>query len=173
MALPRAEFHSHRILILRYPFAPGSCRKRLSIAAEHIQEADPNTCTLRVADELIYLPGWPRDELASFCLANGIPLRERYDAWTDILEPFADTSFSCSEIAERNTRLRVGGLSSSRVTGLRFVYCIPIILFQGIAGEWTGLYHYHLLHALRGLRLVGLYSFAYRHTMRVALEQYS
>lgn len=172
MAPPKAIFERDRILIPRYPFAPGSCRKNLAIGAADVIEADPRQCTLRLANEIIYLPGWPHDELIAFCTSNQVPVRERYNIWADILEPYVDTSFSSTEVAERRNRLRAAQISTWTVVRLRCLYFLPIVIYQGIAGEWTGLHHYDLLDSLRALRLVGLYGVVYRHTMTVALDQY-
>jgi hypothetical protein len=172
MPPPKAVFDRDRILIAKYPFLPGSCRKSVSISAGDILEADVKQCTLRVKHELIYLPGWPREELAIYCSRNGVAVRGRYDVWADILDPFVDTSFTSAAVAARNGRLRAARMSAWRVVGLRILYFLPIAAFQGIAGEWTGLHHYHLLYSIRGLRLLGLYSLAYRHTMSIALEPY-
>jgi hypothetical protein len=66
-------FEPDRIIIEAYLFAPGSCRKRLSIAAAEIVEVDSRQCTLRTSIELIYLPDWPRDELVEFCSHSPAP----------------------------------------------------------------------------------------------------
>ena len=172
MNSPRLEFKMDRILIENYPYKAKSCRTSLHISATEIDEVDAKRCVLLVKDELIYLPGWPKNELCEFCSRNGIVVRERYDVWGDILDPFVDTSFTHQEIVARSSRLEAANFSSWRVSRLRWLYALPIIVFQGIAGEWTGLHHYHLLHSLRYLRLLGLYGVAYRHTMGVALEAY-
>jgi hypothetical protein len=172
MPTHEAVFVGDRILIARYPFLPGSCRKAVSISADEILEADTQHCTLRLKNHIIYLPGWPREDLVAYCASNRVVVRQRYDVWEDILEPFVDTSFTSVQIAARNERLRSAGMSAWRVARLRLLYCLPIVVFQGIAGEWAGLHHYHLLHSLRGLRVLGIYFLPYRHTMNVALEQY-
>jgi hypothetical protein len=169
---PTATFSGNEIAVSRYPFRPGFRKARLAIRAEEIREVDVDRCALLVGEEIIYLPGWPRAELTEFCSRNRVRTVARYDSWADILDPFVDTSFTKKEVLSRNTRLRAAGFNSGRVFGLRLLVALPIIIFQGIAGEWTGLYHYHLLYAVRALRLVGLYGWAYRATMRVAREPY-
>jgi hypothetical protein len=49
VATPAAIFEQDRIRIERYPFAPSSCRKNLTIAPSEIVEAEPRHCTLRMA----------------------------------------------------------------------------------------------------------------------------
>jgi hypothetical protein len=167
------RFLEDRIIVSGYPFSPSSRSSDLTIQAQDIAEADIDRCTVHAQSELIYLPGWPREELSEFCQRNHIRVRPRYDVWADILDPFVDTSFTSKEVRDRNNRLRQGGFLPCRVFCLRLLYALPIVWFQGLAGEWTGLYHFHLLHALRYLRLVGLYRLAYKHTMKIALEPYS
>lgn len=166
------EFQKDAIVISRYPLRPGIRPGRLFIGAVEIVEADIQRCVLLVRDELIYLPDWPRAELAEFCSRNGISTRARYDAWSDILAPYVDTSYTKVEVSNRERRLREAGFSVWQVSRLRWFAAIPMIVSQGIAGEWTGLYHYDLMYAVRYLRLFGLYGCAYRAAMRVALVPY-
>jgi hypothetical protein len=173
MAKSNVVFDGDRIAIAKYPFRSGSCSNSITMSAKDILEADPDQCSLRLKNEIIYLPGWPRQELMAYCATNGVPVQKRYDVWADILEPFVDTSFTSDQIGARNNRLRSAGMSAFRVAWLRLLYGLPIVAFQGIAGEWMDLHHYHLLHSLRGLRLLGLYYFVYRHTNSIALEQYT
>ncbi len=169
----RLKFEGDKISIFNYPFRPGRGQKCLAIPATEVIEADVERCVLLVADELIYLPGWPREELLAFCESHNIPIKRRYDAWADILDPFVDTSFTMEEAAKRKERLKAAGFGPARVARLHLLVALPMFIFQGIAGEWTGLYHYDLLYSLRLLRMFGLYGIAYRATMKVALEPYS
>lgn len=142
------------------------------MTAEEITEIDPVRCVLRVGDELIYLPDWPKGALVEFCQRHNVTMRARYDVWSDILAPYVDTSFPKVAVAARSKRLKVAGFGAIRVFKTRLIVAVPILLFQGIAGEWTGLYHYDLMYSFRMLRLFGLYGVAYRAAMRIALEPY-
>jgi hypothetical protein len=167
-----ATFADDDVIVSKYPFRPGFRKARLAIGASEIREADLDRCALLVGKEIIYLPGWPRPELESFCSKNRVRIVSRYDAWADILDPFVDTSFTSEQVLRRNTRLRAAGFSAGRVFRLRLLIALPVIVFQGIAGEWTGLYHYHLLYSVRVLRLFGLYGLAYWATMGIARGPY-
>lgn len=168
----RLEFLGDHFIVREYPFSPSFFADDLKVLASEIAEVDLDRCVVLVGRDLIYLPGWPREELSTFCKDNTIKVRVRYDVWAHILDPFVDTSFTADEVKIRNGHLRQAGFSVWRTFWLRLIFALPIIFFQGMAGEWTGLYHYHLLYSIRWLRLVGLYRLAYRYTMNVALEPY-
>lgn len=160
------------ISIGAYPLRPTFRTKFISLKASEVVEADIERCVLRIAGELIYLPGWPREELQAFCQKNDIAVKKRYDIWSDLLAPFVDTNYSAEDVAEQNRQLRAVGYGRYRVSAIIFCVAIPMILYQGIAGEWVGLYHYDLLFSLRPLKLFGLYGFAYWATMKIALAPY-
>ena len=168
----RLEFFDDHFIIKKYPFFPSFFARDLTVSASEILEADLHQCVVRLKNDLIYLPDWPRETLSAFCLNNRIKVGVRYDVWAHILDPFVDTSYNSNEVQNRNDQLRQAGFSAWRTFRLRLLFAFPILLFQGIAGEWTGLYHYHLLYSLRSLRLVNLYGLAYRFTMKIALEPY-
>jgi hypothetical protein len=172
MSRSDTTFGDDAISISNYPFRPGSVRLPLRIAVREILEVDVGHCALRIGDEVIYLPGWPRVQLQEFCEKHALRTLPRYHVWSDILDPYVDTSFTAKQVEERNQRLQAAGFGRARVCKLRLLVALPIVLYQGIAGEWTGLDAYDLMGSLRFLRLFGLYGLAYRAIMKIALEPY-
>ncbi len=172
MNQPELSFGDDAILIDGYPFRPGLDGALLRIGVREIVEVDMARCVVRTSDELIYLPGWPTASLQEFCGRHALPVRPRYHVWADILDPYVDTSFTAQQVEARNRRLQAAGFGRERVRRLRWLVSVPIFLYQGVAGEWTGLDASDLMESIQFLRLSGLYGAAYRAIMRIALEAY-
>jgi hypothetical protein len=118
-----AQIDDDRICYHSYPLFPASVLSRPVIDASMIGEVNPNDCppTIRLKSELLFLPPSHREPLRSFAAQMGIPVKNRFDIWGAILEPFLDTevdesrhlaalvAHGVSETEVEQIRKRVGG----------------------------------------------------------------
>lgn len=105
-----------------------------------------------VHGETLFLPELCLPELDEFRRRNAIPVQRRPDIWSDLLEPFLDTSFAPEHRRATEERLERAGLSLAEVAEIRRKIQ-PVMVaynFDSMLWEWVHLGLFDLLSAASG-----------------------
>jgi hypothetical protein len=118
------------------------CRMGSSIdnlAAAAIREADPAATPPEIrtmSGETLFVSARQRAQLEQFCQVNRIPIRTRPDVWSDLLGPFLDTEFTSEDDAATVSRLRLTGLTTAEVAGIRAKVGSLMRAYNAVHWEW-------------------------------------
>lgn len=95
--------------------------------------------TIRVGDELIFVPAPQKGALAVFANTHQIPIVKREDIWGLILEPFLDTDYTKDNDEKLAVWLEKLGLSREAVFSLRQEVKMQMLKynFDTMLWEWT------------------------------------
>lgn len=100
--------------------------------------------------ELLLVPRTEVDGLQALCRENSIPFTQRYDVWSDLLDPFLDTEFSPEDQAENRGRLKERGLlTDGEIDATRAKVEHKMLWLTGLTWEWQ---HYGLSHVLVAMK---------------------
>jgi hypothetical protein len=161
------------LIISDYLFEPSIAFRKPNIQVSQITDIDLNAYppTVRVGDEVIFLSSQHKDNLRLFAYANQIPITERPDIWSWILEPFLDTEFTNDTNERVNHLLRRYGLDENAVTELRNEIKIQMLKynFDTMLWEWVNLGANDALSAMRTKYESNVYSDFYWRVMKIAL----
>lgn len=141
------------IVLERYPFFRRN--RGRTVPAEEISEAIMRWAppAIRTSDgEFLFVPAQQRDELAEFALRCGIPLVERTDVWSYILEPFLDTAFDEKTRAQTTEILTANGVPEDEVIRMRRLVGSRMWLWTAISWEWC---YYGLFDVLCQMKPLG------------------
>ena len=164
---------SNTIHFDNYPFAPSIAFNKKTLAADEIVNIDLKGIppTIRIGDELIFVPATLNTELAEFAAANHIPVVDRKDLWSWLLEPFVDTEYT-SEMHERLSRsLASYGLTEEKVLAIRDEVQIQMLKynFDTMLWDWVHLGALDALSAMRTKYDAVQFADFYRRLMDIAL----
>jgi len=138
--------------IENYPFEPSIAFKQTIFKPHEIDEIDFKSYlpTIRIKDELIFLPSEKRSELENLGKRNKINIVERLGIWNAILEPFLDTEFT-NEAGKRTSQfLENYGLTNEQVKTLRKEVELQMLKynFDTTLWEWVDLNASDVLRAM-------------------------
>lgn len=159
--------------IENYPFEPSIAYGQKIFKPDQIDDIDSKSYppTIRVGDELIFLPREKKDELEEFAKRNNIKTIERPMIWCWILEPFLDTEFT-TETDERLTKLLDSyGLTIDKVKSLRTEVETQMLKynFDTMLWEWGGFDASDVLRAMRTKYDKDEFKDFYRRVMEITL----
>jgi hypothetical protein len=144
-----------RIRFRRYDFPGATVYPSGTLAPEQIRDADwaawpPEIRTM--GGETLFVSHDQREELEQFCHRNGIARKCRADIWSDLLEPFLDTTFDRKyELATEN-RLSAAGFTAAEIGDIRarIAPLMEAYNFDSMLWEWVHLGLFDLLQARTG-----------------------
>jgi hypothetical protein len=156
-----------------YPFAPSIAFHKKTLAAEEIVNIDLKGIppTIRTGNELIFVPATMGNELAAFAAANQLPVVDRKDLWSWLLEPFLDTEYTW-EIHERlNGQLAAYGLTEENVQAIRDEVQVQMLKYNydTMLWDWVHLGALDALSAMRPKYDAAQFAGFYRRLMDIAL----
>ncbi|MGW4633569.1 hypothetical protein [Nocardia sp. NPDC004415] len=139
-----------------YPFAGASVYPEGVVTAAEIRDADPRGWPPEVRTvhgETLFLPRVDEAELVEFCTVNAIAVRRRPDVWSDLLEPFLDTTFDPEHQRATEQRLRRAGLSAAQIVAIRqhVERAMLSYNFDSMLWDWVNLGLFELLSAAAGV----------------------
>ena len=137
-----------RIILPRYSYpTPGA---RTFERSDIVEIIDWYPLALFTADgEFVLIDRDKRDAVMAFCASNDIPFTERYDLWSDLLEPFLDTEHSEDWQTTTRASIRRAGLSDAEIDTIRARVKEPMLSVTAITWEWT---HYSLSDVLLAMK---------------------
>jgi len=144
---PIIEIHDLHILFEKhYWFGKATVNKSPMVKAEQINEAILLSSLVSIvinSNEVIFLNDGHTDELRAFAERNNIPVSERTDVWSLILNPFLDTSYD-NEEKEREFEfefLEQEGFSRKELKSLR---CrVSFSMYNRTFATWEWMYYGH------------------------------
>ncbi|WP_278262266.1 hypothetical protein [Nocardia sp. AG03] len=144
------------IRFANYPFAGASVYPEGVVPAAEIRDVDPRGWPPEirtVRGETLFLPRVDEAELVAFCEANTIPVRQRPDVWSDLLEPFLDTTFDPEHERKTEQRLQRAGLSPAQIVAIRqrVERAMLSYNFDSMLWDWVNLGLFDLLSAAAGV----------------------
>lgn len=136
------------IVLPNYPF-PTQKRRTIS-TADIVEVIDWFPPTIRMKDdEFLMVSRGHFDELTAFCDAHDIRFESRYDAWSDLLEPFLDTELSFPTRKNIFRRLTEAGFSKPEIRAIRKKISRRMWQYTYASWEWQHYGMYDLLHIMR------------------------
>ncbi len=159
--------------IENYPFEPSTAFRQTKFICNQIDDIDfkSHPPTIRIKDELIFLPAENKAELEEFAIKNNIKTVERPMIWEWILEPFLDTEFTAETDQRLRTLLESFGLTTDRVKSLRAEVKTQMLKynFDTMLWEWGGLDASDVLRAMRTKYNMEEFADFYNRVMGIAL----
>jgi hypothetical protein len=155
MEASQVEIDRGELRFASYPFEPSSVHPTGVVAAEEIRDIDPTSAPPEVrlrTGETLFISAQQRENLETFCLANGIPMKRRPDLWGAILEPFVDTEFTDERADICAARLSHYGIASEETLAIRTRFRDVMVAYNFESGLWdcTQLGLADLLDAIHG-----------------------
>jgi len=150
------------------------------IPAEEIDEIDLDGAppVLKIGEELVFISAELRSKLDAFARQNRIMIKQRFDIWDAILEPFIDTEFTQENARKNKENLEKYGLKEEHVKEWREKIRETMIAYNFGTGlwDWVHLGLWDLLTAYK----IGIgekftkkeYSELYWESMKIALISY-
>lgn len=132
------------ITFLKYPYPK---KKTRIIYAGDITEITmwyPPVIRLRT-DEYLFVSREHIDELKTFAEYHAIPIINREDLWSYILDPFLDTQLGEDHYTRTSMRLNDSGVSPEEVKSIRKRLHLSMMVLTFMTWEWV---HYGLDDAL-------------------------
>jgi len=162
-----------KISIEGYPFEPSKVYGLIDLFPHNIINIDvcSRPLTIRIGDELIFVPATESEELSRFALAHQIPFTKRDDVWGWLLEPFLDTEYT-KETDKRVALLSSEyGLSETQVQLIRNEVATQMFKynFDTMLWEWCCLGAEDVLRAMRAKYSAEEFSDFYRRAMSICL----
>lgn len=159
--------------IENYPFEPSIAFKQAVFSADQIKDISYKLFqpSIRIKEELIFLPTEYRRELEVFATTNNIKVVDRPFIWEWILEPFLDTEYT----EEMDQRLMgfLGdyGLTTNEVKSLRAEVGAQMhkYNFDTMLWEWTVLDASDVLRAMRTKYSKNEFRDFYARVMKIAM----
>lgn len=156
-----------------YPFAPSIAFHKKILAADDMVNIDLKSAppTIRIGDELIFVPATLKTELAEFAAANHIPVIDRKDLWDWLLEPFLDTEYDWENHERLNGLLATYGLTEEKVLAIRDEVQTQMLKynFDSMLWDWVHLGALDVLCAMRPKYDATQLADFYRRVMDIAL----
>jgi len=178
------KFFDKSIEFRNYEFFPSVAYSETGIKmipAEEIDEIDLDGAppVLRIANELVFVSAELRPELEAFAKRNRILVKQRFDIWDAILEPFIDTEFTPDNARRNKENLEKYGLKKKYVNEWRTKVSETMIAYNFGTGlwDWVHLGLWDLLTAYKidiGIKITEKeYSELYWESMKLALLSYT
>lgn len=168
------EIEPDKIIIYNYPFKPSLAFKNAVVFSTEIKNIDVNAYppTIRVGNELIFISKKHKDKLILFSNFNQLPIVERNDIWSWILEPFLDTEYSDETDKMLTEKLLKYGLVESEVFKIRQEIKVQMLKynFDTILWEWVYLGALDVLFAMRSKYNTEQFTDFYTRVMNIALR---
>jgi len=156
-----------------YPFAPSIAFHKKTLAADEIVNIDLKGMppTIRIGNELIFVPATMNTELAEFAATNHIPVVDRKDIWSWLLEPFLDTEYDQKTHERLSGLLASYGLTEEKVVAIRDEVQIQMLKynFDTMLWDWCHLGAMDVLSAMRTKYDAEQFADFYRRVMEIAL----
>jgi len=144
----RIDYEADRLILPQYPFPLRKTRiLRPEDIVENLTWISP---ALRITGgEFLCVAYDEKEALAQWCAEHDIASNRRYDAWSDLLDPFLDTEFSPEDRQRTLDRLAAAGLDVRTVAALRGRVEKPMINVTVWSWEWI---YYGLHDVLRAMQ---------------------
>ncbi|MFV0482001.1 MAG: hypothetical protein ACK5LP_08450 [Campylobacteraceae bacterium] len=153
VSIDKVKIYEDFIVIESYPFEPSVAYKQTIFKAFEIENVDINytPSTIKVENDLIFIPAFLREELKTFAQNNKISIIKRELIWDFILEPFLDTEFSEEQKEKTFKYLNGFGLDKNAVQSLRDEVSSQMYKynFDTMLWEWINLSLFDVLSAMR------------------------
>lgn len=161
------------ITFTAYPFQPALVCKQTTITASDIINIGINAAppSIRIGNELIFVPATLKRELLFYANRHQIPLVERGYIWDLLLEPFLDTEYTPETHQRLNGILAGYGLSAETIQVIREEVRIQMLKynFDTMLWEWVSLGLLDVLSAMRPQYDTDQFADFYRRAMEIAL----
>jgi len=123
--------------------------------------------------ELLLVSRTELDALKAFCARYDVPFNQRYDVWSDLLDPFLDTEFS--DDMKTATRLRLkerGRLTDCEIDRIRNAVERKMLRRTALTWEWQQYGLADVLIAMRPKLWIGRSKWAafYAEAMEIGLR---
>ncbi len=165
--------HADAIMITHCLFRPSAAYPEKLIPAHEIRSIDINGFppNIRVDNELIYITAEKKEDLKLFAAFNNIPVIDRPDVWSWLLEPFLDTEYTAETHQRIIGLLAQYGLDEITITGIRQEVEEQMLRynFDTTLWEWVHLNLYDVLKAMRTKYDDSAFNIFYKRAMRIAL----
>jgi len=156
-----------------YLFQPSIACRQTTFTAKEIVNIDLKAAppSIRIGNELIFAPAIAIKELRAFAGAHHIPLVQRTDIWSWILEPFLDTPYSPATDQLLTRKLDELGLTAGFVYKLRQEVKMQMLKynFDTILWEWVSLGLPDVLKAMWAAYTAEQFEDFYQRAMAIAL----
>ena len=143
------EIQRGRVTLPRYPFP--TLKTRVLERSDIVEVVDwfpPVIVT--TAGEVLLISRTELDELKALCTHQNVPFVQRYDVWSDLLDPFLDTEFSPEfQDANRQRLNQRGNLTDVEIDSIRAEVEEEMLQLSGLAWEWL---HYSLADVLSAMK---------------------
>ena len=168
----RFRDRGQRLELLRYPFANASVARGpidASRIAEILPRRFPPELWLRDG-EILFVARQDLVDLVAFADRHHIPLTDREDVWSLLLEDCLDTEHSEAHRGQTKATLRSSGISETTEDEWRRRTHGAVLAYNASLWEWLHLGHYDLLRAFFGpwSRWSGRFAALYRESMALA-----
>lgn len=162
---------SNTIHFDNYPFAPSIAFIKKTLTADEIVNIDLKGIppTIRVGEELIFVPATMNTELAEFAAVNHIPVVDRKDIWDWLMDPYLDTEYDEEKQERLNELLASYGLTKEKVLAIREEVEVQILKFNTMFKEWFHLGALDVLCAMRPTYDAAQFAVFYSRLMNIAL----
>jgi hypothetical protein len=168
------EIEARTIKFINYIFKPSVACGRGVIEAQEIVDIDfkSSPITLRVEDELLFIPKNQEHELRAFSKRNNLKTVSRLQIWSWLLEPFLDTELTDDHSNRLIGLLAQHGISQEDANKIRTEVGEQMLKynFDTMLWEWMDLGLYDVLRAMRVKYTESQFTLFYERVMRIALK---
>jgi len=151
----RVQFEADGLRFIDYRYPPAVCYPNGKITlTDIIDVSDDHPPRLRVRPrDVLFVTRTQTEELRTFAKEHQIPIVDRYDPWSYVLEPFLDTSFTEEDERRTNQLLKYNGINETQLREWRDRFKSTMRSYNLDSGlwEWVNLGATDLLDAHLGL----------------------
>lgn len=165
----------NEITVNNYLFKPSTAYKQTTFTAKEIINIDLTATppTIRIGNELIFASAVQLKELKAFASTHHIPIVNRTDIWSWILEPFLDTEYTPATDQILTRKLDERGLTTEFIYALRQEVKMQMLKynFDTILWEWVSLGMTDVLKAMKPIYTAEQFEVFYHRAMAIALVE--
>jgi hypothetical protein len=151
----RVQFEANGMRFIEYRYPPSVCFPDGKIMLTHMLDVSIGyPPRLRVIPrDVLFVSKVQEEEMRTFAKEHQVPIVDRYDPWTNVLEPFLDTSLAEADKRRSMALLKYNGISENQVREWRerFKRAMRSYNFDSGLWEWVTLGATDLLDAHFGI----------------------
>jgi hypothetical protein len=149
--IDQVEFGPDAVVFRGYPIPGASVYPKGAVAWASVVEVGLDTAAppeLRLANERLFVSATLKDDLRREAEAHGVPVVERYDVWSLLLEPFLDTSFDDDDERRTGDLLERNGVTRDEARRIRETVGETMLGYNSMLWEWVhlGMFDLFLAH---------------------------
>lgn len=149
------SFVDDQVIVKNYPYKPSSCYPNSVLAATDIMDISLGfPITMRLTNhDVIFVSEMLEKQVQTFADRCGIPIVNRYDPWSFVLEKFLDTEYTPETHIQMIRLLALNGISEKQCLEWHRRFEGAMISYNFMSGlwDWTNLDATDLLDAHMGL----------------------